>query len=361
MNNNQDTIDLREIAAKLWCHKKGYVLSLTVAFVLACVWIIPEPRFYQSSVSLAPEAGLSETTGGTLGSLASSFGINLGNMQSSDAIYPMLYPDLLSSSDFIVSLFTIKVTTQDGKLTTDYYTYLTKHQKRSPWDYPRLWLMRAFNSVMPKQTPVIGVGRKQGKTGADPFRLSEKESGIVERLRRDIVCNVDRKTNVVSIMVKDQDPLISATMADSVRVRLQSFITQYRTNKAQQDVDYYDKLTRKAKADYERVRQTYGSYSDANTDVILSSFKLKEEDLENDMQLKFNAYTAFNTQLQGARANLQKRTPAFTVIQGASVPLRPAGPKRMIFVIGIMFLAFILTTCYFLREDLLQLFSKPKL
>lgn len=40
----------------------------------------------------------------------------------------------------------------------------------------------------------------------------------------------------------DQDPLISATMADSVSMHLQQFITKYRTNKARIDVEHYQKL-----------------------------------------------------------------------------------------------------------------------
>ena len=94
--------------------------------------------------------------------------------------------------------------------------------------------------------------------------------------------------------------------------------------------------------------------------MTLQSIRSKQEDLENDMQLKFNAYTAFNTQLQAARANLQKRTPAFTVIQGASVPIKPAGPKRMIAIIGFMFLAFALATIFFLRKDMLDLIAPQK-
>ena len=75
--------------------------------------------------------------------------------------------------------------------------------------------------------------------------------------------------------------------------------------------------------------------------------------MENDMQLKYNAYSALMTQYQAAKAKVQERTPAFTVVKGASVPLKPTGPKRMLFVLGMLVLASILTALYVIKDDLL--------
>ena len=98
------------------------------------------------------------------------------------------------------------------------------------------------------------------------------------------------------------------------------------------------------------MRRTYGSYADANNDVILESYKLKENDLENEMQLLYNNYTALQGQVQQARAKLTLQTPAFTTLQNASVPLKPAGPKRMLFVLGMCIMAFMVITIYSIRK-----------
>ena len=42
--------------------------------------------------------------------------------------------------------------------------------------------------------------------------------------------------------------------------------------------------------------------------------------------------------------SLARVTPVFTTIEGAAVPLKPAGPKRMIFVAVMMILAFVIQT-----------------
>lgn len=103
-------------------------------------------------------------------------------------------------------------------------------------------------------------------------------------------------------------------------------------------MEYYKRLMNKAKANYEKVRRQYGSYSDANMDVILESVKSKTEDIENDMQLKYNAYTALNTQYQSALAKVQERTPAFTIIQKPYMPYKASSTPRSIVVLMFMIL-----------------------
>ncbi|WP_238318906.1 hypothetical protein [Segatella baroniae] len=82
--------------------------------------------------------------------------------------------------------------------------------------------------------------------------------------------------------------------------------------------------------------------------------------MENEMQLKFNAYSAMNSQLQAARAKVLEKTPAFTVIKSATVPTKPAGPKRMIFVAIMLLLSWIATTVYISRDLFFALLTPDK-
>ena len=188
----------------------------------------------------------------------------------------------------------------------------------------------------------------------NPYNLSKDDSNIVEQIKESIKFTTDKKTGAITISAKAQDPYVCKILVDSVRQHLQVFITDYRTNKARNDVKYYQKLTSEAKASYEKARQLYGSYSDSNMDVVLESIRAKQNDLENDMQLKYNNYSTLSTQLQLAKAKVQERTPAFSLIKGAVVPLRPESPKRMIFVLLMTFLAFAGTTIYVLRDIVLD-------
>ena len=137
-------------------------------------------------------------------------------------------------------------------------------------------------------------------------------------------------------------------MADETCKKLQDFIVAYRTNKSRIDYEYYKKLTEESKAEYDKALDRYASCSDAYTKSVMAIYKAKVERLENDMQAKYNIYTAMNTQMQAARAKLQEATPAFTVIETASVPIKPAGPKRMIISIAMMILSFFVLSGWYI-------------
>ena len=93
---------------------------------------------------------------------------------------------------------------------------------------------------------------------------------------------------------------------------------------------------------------------------MLESFRAKQNDLENDMQLKYNTYTTLMAQYQAAKAKVQERTPAFTLVKGAAVPIKPTGPKRMLFVVGMLFLASLVTSFFILKNDLKQFILSSK-
>lgn len=137
--------------------------------------------------------------------------------------------------------------------------------------------------------------------------LSKDDTDIMDAVKSNIKLTTDKKTGAITISAKAQDPYVCKILADSVRQHLQIFITNYRTNKARNDALYYQKLTAEAKASYEKARQLYGNYSDANMDVVLESFHAKQNDLENDMQLKYNNYSTLSTQLQLAKAKIQEK------------------------------------------------------
>lgn len=340
--NNPEVIDLRLVVKKIWANKRLFYKTLPITFVLSCIYIFSQPRYYTSEVKLAPEME-SNMGGGTLGSLAASFGIDLSDMQTSDAITPLLYPDLMEDNGFVTSMFNIRVKDIDGEIDASYHDYLKEHQKQAWFTYPIDWL----KSLLAKKEESAG-----SASGFNPYHLSKKDNDLAEAIRNNIKIHIDKKTGVITINTKAQDALICKTLADSIKNQLQAFITDYRTNKARIDYEYYKKLAANAKADYEKVRRQYGASSDANMDVSLKSIELRIMDLENDMQLKYNAYTTLCTQLEAAKAKVQERTPAFTVIKGAEVPVKPAGPKRMLFVAGMLILTFMGTCFHIVKKDL---------
>jgi uncharacterized protein involved in exopolysaccharide biosynthesis len=335
-------------------HKVLYAKVLSVAIVLAVIYTLGLPNYYSCTVKLSPEMSGSKNTS-SLASLASSFGVTLGTGSvGTEALFPTLYPELMNSVDFKTSLFHVPVTIEGDKekgekdSTMTYYDYLSSAQKIPWWSQG----FKAILSIFKDQTP-------EGNEKVDPFRLTKDQTKIIKAINKKVVCSVDKKTMVITINVTDQDPVIAAMMADTVKTRLQNFITDYRTSKARVDLEYNKKITAETKARYEKARQLYAEFSDANQDIILESVRQRLTELENEMQLQYNAYTQVAAQLLAAEAKVQEETPAFTTLQSATVPVLKDGPKRAQMCLVFVFLAFLGTTAWILykEDDLKPLFG----
>ena len=342
--NDVSSIDIAKIWQSLKKHKRLYVILLPVSFVVGCIIALSLHNYYSCTVKLAPELS-NRSRSVSLGNLASQLGINMGTSSSGmDALYPTLYPDLMNSVDFKVSLFPILIHKRDSTRQMTYYDYL-KNEQKAPW-----W-SEAIGSSIKWLISLVAEEKPEEVERIDPFQLTKVQASVVKAINNNVVCDVDKKTLVITINVTDQDPLIAATVADSVQQRLQAFITNYRTSKARVDYEYNKKLFRETKARYEKARRDFAAFADANQDVILESVRSKQADLENEMQLQYNIYTQVAAQLQAAEAKVQEDTPAFTTLQSATVPVRKDGPSRGKGVLSFVFLVFLGITVWILHKE----------
>jgi hypothetical protein len=343
-------LNFTKIFQDLLKYKKLYYKVLGATFVIVAFITLSIPNYYNCTVMLAPEAGSAARSGGALAGLASSFGVNLGATNTgSDAIGPMLYPDLMNSVDFKTSLFEVPVTIEGDKekgeadRTMSYYSYL-KNERKSPW-----W--SAAVSGIKKFIIHLFINSEKSKEKVDPFRLTPEQTEIAKAIDKNVVCDVDNKNMIITIDVTDQDPVICATMADSVKTRLQKFITDYRTSKVRNDLAYNLKILSEAKARYEKARDNYALFADTHREVSSQSAQTKRADLLNEMQIRQQIYQQIITQVQQAELKVQQETPAFTTLQSATVPVKKAGPSRAMLCIIFLFLAFLSTTVWILHKE----------
>lgn len=326
---------IKEFILLLWAERKLFYKTCGCAVVLALVVAFSIPKRYTVEVALAPETGSGMDMGG-LSSLASMAGINIGAMGNNDAIVPDLYPMIVHSKDYLVRLFDIPVTTMDGELSTTYYDYLLEHQKIAWWGYPMKGLGKLIKLIRPAKEN-SGLPMQDGKRNY--MFLSDKERSVIEALQAHVVCNVDKKNGVIRLQVTEQDPLIAAVIADSVRVALNNFIIEYRTNKARQDYQYMNSLYQEAKAEYERTQAAYVAFADANLNLNAVRIQSRKDDLEKEMQLAYNVYSQLANQLQVVKAKIQESTPAYTIIESVTVPERASSPKKLLLLVAFGFLS----------------------
>ena len=77
-------------------------------------------------------------------------------------------------------------------------------------------------------------------------------------------------------------------LTDSVRTHLQEYIIRYRTSKARLDVEHYEDLVKRSREEYEKAVARYSRFCDANQEVVLQTYISQRDQLENEMQIKYN-------------------------------------------------------------------------
>ena len=318
----EQEIDLIELAQKVWAERKMLYKVCGIAAVIGLIVGFSIPKEYSTEVTLAPESA-SKVNAGSMGALAAMAGINLGGSVGEDALSPELYPDIVKSTPFLLELFDVRVKDQKGKIDTSWMGAVMSAPFKALG-----WTLSLFKDKPEK---------KEGKI--DPFHLTLDEAKVADALSKRILVTIDKKTGVTTLEVTMQDPLISASLTDTVMHCLQNYITNYRTNKARHDLAFTEKLYKEAKADYEKAQKKYATFADANQNVVLLSYRAEQERLKNEVELAYTVYTQVSGQLQMARAKVQEITPVYTVVQPATVPLRAAKPNKIMILIGFVFLA----------------------
>lgn len=333
----EQEIDLLELVQKLWAERRLILKWCVIGAIAGLVIAFSIPKEYTTTVKLAPEIQGSKSNLGGLSSLASMAGINMGSLNSADAVSPELYPDIVQSVPFMTALFDVTLEDAKGEQTWPVSEYVSE-ELRSPWWSAVLGLpfkaLGWVKGLFSKEDEDAAAGN-----GVNPFRLTKEENEIVKSLQERIAVSVDKKTMVVSLSVTMQDPLVSATLTDTVMCHLQNYITEYRTNKARNDLEFTQRLFDEAQSKYYEAQQRYAQYVDQNQGIVRRSFMTEQERLQNEMNLAFEVYNQTAQQLQLAKAKVQESTPVYAVVQPATVPLKASKPSKMTTLVGFVFLA----------------------
>lgn len=342
-------IDLMEYARKLWAARKLLLKVGGFAIIVGLIMAFTTPKRYTVSVTLAPESTKGSSSLSGIASMLGVGGLNMGN--EADALNVILYPDIVSSTPFILDLLDTPVRDLDEDTPDTTLVGYLETQKSS-----------LIGMVMSLPSKTIGAitslfksdeeEQKQGRS-INPFHLTKKQAMTVEGMKKMITANVDKKTGVTTMTVTLQDPLVCAIIADTVIAKLQQRVTTYRISKAEKDSKYWEQIHQERQQEYYKAQQAYAHYVDANKNVVLQSVLTERERLQNEMNLAYQVYSNVATQLQLARAKVQEAKPAFAIVEPATVPLQPSGTSRKMILIGVVFLAVAGTAAWILfGEDM---------
>ncbi len=345
-NGNRE-IDIVGLILLLWSKRKRIIINCFIGGVLSIIVAYSIPKEYTSTVVLAPETSSGSGASGSLGALASMAGVNLGGLSGDeDALYPELYPQIISSTPFLCDLMSLMVETKDGDLSTTLYDYLTEHQKKTWWSKIIKAPIKMIKSMV--GTEIVDTIMPTNESG---MYMTRKQYLTLVSLNEKISVIVDRGNFVITLNVTMQDPKVAAYVASVVSDKLQEYIGTYRSAKARKDLAYTEMLYKEAQEKYYAAQQAYAKYVDQHQGVVKMQYQIEQNRLSNEQDLAFNVYNQIAQQLEMARAKVSESTPVCVVMQPAIMPIKASAPKKMMIGLLYVFLAFFGTVSWIVVKD----------
>ena len=118
----EDQIDIIALLSKVWYHKKSILKTVVIFGVIGIIVALSTPNKYTASSLFTPNySGQSGGSSGLKG-LASLAGINVGSMEGTKEVSPMLYGKITEGVTFKKALLTAPIENIEGVQTLkDYF------------------------------------------------------------------------------------------------------------------------------------------------------------------------------------------------------------------------------------------------
>lgn len=343
---NHDIIDLKTLCRVIAERKKSFIILQLVVVAIMTLYFLTTPKVYRTHVEIAPEISTDQNNNVT-NVLRLLTQTNFVNTEI-DAIYPLMYPTVVESDNFTADLFDVKISTADGKVHTTYYDYLLHHTDIPLWRKPIRWVTRLLKGDKPSETAPV-------QEQSSVVKLTKQQSQIMTRIQNNITCVVDRKMGIITLVVKDQDPMVCTLMADSIAAHLKDFIIQYRTNKAHIDYQFCTTAYNTARQNYQKAQEELLKFSSSHISVDRADLRIRLEKLQNEVNNYRLIMEAADIQRYSARAKIQECTPVFSIIRKPYFPNEPYSPKIAISLVYALIIGNVLMLGFIFRKRLLQM------
>lgn len=321
---HEDVIEIRlsDVVAFLKKSRRAMLIGALLGGLLGGIYAFSKPNEYSSQITVLPEIQAKGSTNlGNLGSLAGLAGIDIGSMSSgTDAIRPELYPNVLQSVPFALTLFKRPVYVKEYKRRQSLETYLTEKTTSRLSDFFSSGGTDRMDEVMPGDT-------------SSALRMTKDQETLAKTLHERVTATYEKKSGVLTITTIMPDPVVAADVVRYSLVYLTDYITTYRTEKARREVDFLSRQVASAKQRYQAAEYALSAYRDQNRSVFLNTAKIEEQRIQAEFLLAQDLYNTLSKQSEMAKIKVQEDTPVFKVLEPARIPLKKSGPKRSAFVL----------------------------
>ena len=333
-NKEIEEIDFIGLIKQVW-EKRVLIIKVTSVFILIGVIIaIICLKEYTTEINIVPQVTDNKPKiGGSLAGSAAMVVLNLGDMSGTDVLSPLIYPKILGSAPFQKDLMYKKIKFEGIAEPITLYDYYSndKYKKSS------------FGGIIFKYTiglPQLILKSIKRKSSSDTdnleihfLKLTSEEKIIADLISEKVQISIDEKIGVISITATMPEALASAQTAQNTMELLQKYITRFKIDKVQSNLDYIEERYFEAQSSYKTKQKELAYFMDANQNILTATAKTQQEMLNNEYTLLFTVYTDLAKQYEQAKIKVKETTPILTIIEPAVIPNERSKPKRSLIVL----------------------------
>ena len=333
--------DLVELIQRMWINKVLIIIVASVFVVLGLLVALFSPKEYTSACDVVPQASDSSALS-RMGSLAALAGINLDQMQNVKTLSPLVYKNIMESTTFRKELMQTPLNFKEIDHPISFYEYCTneEYNKPSVGEYIIKYtiglpfvILKAIRGEQP--SPDYGALNQSGDSSIETVTKEEYE--CLKALDNCITLRLDDKKGYVTISANMPEAVAAAQMAQATLELLQRYITEFKIEKVQSNLDFVQERYNEAKSNFEDIQSRRAKFRDANMNTTRYSAHAELEKLDAEYSLALNLYKELSTQLEQTKISVKETMPVLTVITPVTVPFKKSKPKRVVILFAYTF------------------------
>lgn len=342
--NNQpeeQDVDLVELIQRMWINR-GLIVKVTIGFmVFGLLVAIFSSKVYTASCDVVPQTSES-TTLSRMSSLAAMAGINLNQMQDVKTLSPYVYENITKSTTFYKELMQTDIFIKEVGHPISFYEYYTSEEYNKPsiLEYILKYTI-GLPGVILKAIRGDNKDKNLEKLGDDTARIetvTEDEYNCMKMLNECVSLTLDDKKGYVTITANMPEALAAAQMAQATVTLLQKYITEFKIEKVQSNLDFVQERYDEAKRNFEDIQARRAKFRDANLNTTRYSARTELDKLDAEYSLAMNLYSELATQLEQAKIKVKETIPVLTIINPVTVPFKKSKPQRAMILMAFTFL-----------------------
>lgn len=337
----EQEIDIMELIRKMWLNK-ALILKFTAVFMVVGVFVaLFSPKVYTASCDVVPQT--SDGSGSSkMSSLAALAGINLNQSMDVKALSPLVYENILKSTTFRKELMQTPIEFEKAGKAVSFYEYYTSKEYNKP---SVLGYIKKYTIGLPFVilNAIRGEQELPQMSAADDAAqqiesLTKEEYEVSKILSEAVSIVLTEKKGYVTITANMPEAVAAAQLAQATLTLLQKYITEFKIDKVQSNLDFVQSRYDEAKKNFEDIQFRRAKYRDSNQNVVKHSARVEQEKLDAEYTLAMTLYTELAKQLEQAKISVKETAPILTVINPVTIPYKRSKPQRATILMAFIFL-----------------------